>query len=260
MDVLVLGSGTSTGVPLPGCSCEVCTSSDPKDRRNRTSILIQTDSGKNILIDTSPDLRQQSLQFGIKKIDAVIYTHAHADHILGLEDLRPFNFVHRYTIPIFATEATAKGLVKSFDYIFNPDPDYEGGLLAQVSLNTINPTDSFEVEGLSVKPIPLFHGKMLVLGFRIGNFAYCTDCNQIPDSSIQALQGVETIIIDALRFERNGKHGTHFTVEETLQQLKLIKPKQAYLTHMTHSVSHERDSALLPEGVAFAFDGLRFKI
>lgn len=260
MEVLVLGSGTSTGVPLPGCACEVCTSSDPKDYRNRTSILIQTDHGKNILIDTSPDLRQQALTFKIRKIDAVIYTHSHADHILGLEDLRPFNFVHRNSIPIYATENTTSGLKRCFDYIFNPDPDYEGGLLAQVSLTTITEKDAFVVEGVKVQPIPLYHGKMLVLGFRIGNFAYCTDCNQIPESSIEALKGVDTLIIDALRFNKHGKHGTHFTIEESIEEIKKINPKQAYLTHMTHLISHSRDSALLPAGVAFAYDGLKFEI
>ena len=260
MKIIVLGSGTSTGVPLPGCPCEVCNSSDPKDKRNRTSIFVETDQGTSILVDTSPDLRHQSLAYGVKKIDAVLYTHAHADHILGLEDLRAFNFVSKKSIPLFATEESTAGLKRCFGYVFHPDPNYMGGLLPQVTITTIKPFVPFTAAQTVITPIPLLHGNMEVLGFRIGNFAYCTDCNEIPETSMNALQGLEVLILDGLRFESSGRHKTHFMIEDSIKTIIKLAPKQAYLTHMTHSVSHERDSKHLPSGVEFAYDGLEISV
>lgn len=252
----MLGSGTSTGVPLPGCSCETCNSNDPRDVRNRTSAAIILDSGETILIDTSPDLRHQVRQFGIKRVDSVVYTHFHADHILGFEDLRPFNFISKKSIPIFLTIETQKELSRFYSYIFEPNPDYEGGLLTSVEKNFFTLGDSFEVIGIRFESFLLKHGSLNVSGFRIGNLGYCTDCNFIPDESIKILKGVDFLFLDALRWSKDGSHKTHFSVEQAINISQKIGAKQTYFIHMTHSILHERDSKLLPEGINFAHDGL----
>lgn len=256
MEALVLGCGTSTGVPLPGCPCEVCQSINPKDRRFKSSLLIKH-HGKNILIDTSTDLRHQALSHNIKSIQAVIYTHSHADHILGLEDLRAFNFTGSSIIPLYGTQKTFTDLERCFHYIFEPTQEYKGGLLAQISKNIITSTEEFIVEGIPITPILLYHGEMEVLGFRVNDFAYCTDCNKIPESSLEKMKNLETLIIDGLRFE---PHFTHFTIGEALNVIEFLKPKKAYLTHMSHTILYDRDSKKLPENVFFSYDGLHIPI
>lgn len=260
MKLTVLGSGTSTGVPLPGCPCETCNSSDPKDLRNRTSSAIFLDSGETILIDTSPDLRHQVRQFGIKRVDSVVFTHYHADHILGFEDLRPFNFISKKAIPIYLTKETEKELSRFYSYIFEPSPSYEGGLLAKVENNLFNLGDEFEVLGIKFQSLKLKHGSMDVSGFRIGDLAYCTDCNFIPEETLDQLKGVKTLILDALRWAKDGSHKTHFSVEQAIEVSQKIGAKKTFLTHMTHSILHERDSKLLPEGIFFAYDGLTLSL
>jgi len=252
MEALVLGCGTSTGVPLPGCGCEVCTSNDPKDKRHKSSLLIRN-QGKNILIDTSTDLRHQALLYKINTIQAVIYTHSHADHILGLEDLRSFNFTGTSTVPLYGTQKTFSDLERCFHYIFSPSENYKGGQLAQVSKQYISHESEFVIEGIVFTPIQLFHAEMEVLGFRINNFAYCTDCNFIPKESLNKLSGLDTLIIDGLRFE---PHSTHFTIHEAIEIINILKPKRAYLTHMSHSILYDRDRMKLPENIFFSYDGL----
>lgn len=260
MRFLILGSGTSTGVPLPGCKCETCNSTDPKDSRNRTSAALILDSGQTILIDTSPDLRHQVKAFGIKTVDAVVYTHYHADHILGFEDLRPFNFLSKKAIPIFATQETLSELSRFFSYVFSPSPEYEGGLLTQVVSNSFNFESEFQVIGVRVIPLRLLHGSMIVAGFRIGDLAYCTDCNSVPDETLKKLKGVKTLILDALRWTKDGSHKTHFSVEQAIEVAREVGAERTYLTHMTHSILHERDSKMLPPGISFAYDGLEIAI
>jgi phosphoribosyl 1,2-cyclic phosphate phosphodiesterase len=266
----VLGCGTSTGVPLPGCRCEVCLSTNPRNKRSRCSGVLKFSSDRDlngaplnesverrILIDASTDLRSQALTFDLRRVDAVIFTHAHADHILGVEDLRAFNFVQRQQIPCFASLATNAELRRFYSYIFSPSPDYEGGGLAQLSLTDIVAGRSFSLFGVEILPFELFHGRMPVFGFRIGDFAYATDCSRIPTESVAHLQALQTLILDGLRYEA---HPTHFTIPQACEVAAGLKVKQTYLTHMTHTVNYLEVSPKLPNGIALAHDGLEFAV
>ena len=278
MRITVLGCGTSTGVPVPGCSCEACSSTDPLNQRLRVSVLIEVqkrdlapsneDSAAHspteqesvvsrILIDTSTDLRQQALRYQIPRIDAVLYTHTHADHIFGLDDLRSYNFTTKMVIPLYATPLAQSELRRMFQYVFSPDPNYKGAPPPQVSLNNIEPYCSLNVAGVDVLPLALFHGPEPIVGFRIGKFAYLTDCSQIPDRTFAALDGLELLIIDGLRYR---KHPTHFTIEEAVAEVEKIKPKQAFLTHLSHDVEYHsanrRIAELTKQAVQVAYDGL----
>lgn len=255
MKLTILGSGTSTGVPVPACKCEVCTSSDPRDKRMRTSAYISTDEGQGILIDTSPDLRTQALTYNIERVDAVLLTHAHADHIMGLDDVRGYNFVKKGPIPLYGSEESLSELRRIFKYIFSNE-EYEGGLLPKITLLEINGGKPFIAAGVNITPLPLLHGRMNVLGFRIGSFAYATDCNVITDEAKKLLEGVTTIVLDGLRYE---PHNTHFTIPQAIEVSKSLGIQNVFLTHMTHSISYKRDSAKLPEGVQFAYDGLEIE-
>lgn len=257
MRVRILGCGTSTGVPIPGCKCEVCSSDDPRNKRLRTSALIEMGSDFSVLIDSSTDLRQQALKWGVRRVDSVLYTHAHADHILGIDDLRAFNFVLRKDIPCFGEEATLEHLRQMFSYIFSPDPAYQGGLLPKLSLHPIRPYEALQLGGNQIMPIRLMHGELPVLGFRIGDFAYATDCNSIPSESITMLQNLDTLVLDGLRFE---PHSTHFTIPDAVQMAKELGAKKTYLTHMTHSIDYQRTQAELPPGIELAYDGLIIEI
>jgi len=254
----ILGSGTSSGVPMPGCDCLVCRSEHPGNHRLRTSALIEID-GLNILIDASTDLRQQALKFGIKRIDAVLFTHSHADHILGLDDLRSFNFVQRESIPCYGTEKTLLDLKRCFHYVFDPDPLYKGGALPQLVLHTINEHGPLAIRGrdLSLSTFPLRHGEGKVSGFRVNNLAYATDCSDIPEKSRESLQGLEYLILDGLRFR---EHSTHFTIPKAIDVAREIGAKKTYLIHTSHEVDYVAVSKELPEGIELAYDGLTLPI
>jgi phosphoribosyl 1,2-cyclic phosphate phosphodiesterase len=252
--VIVLGSGTSHGVPVIGCDCVVCRSSDPRDRRLRPSIFIDVAGGPGILVDTSPDFRQQALTHRLGRIDAILYTHAHADHILGMDDVRRFNTMQGERIPAWADATTWEVLGRTFYYVFDGVPRLGGGI-PLIDRHEI--TGPFHVGPVRIVPVPLWHGRLPILGFRLGDFAYLTDCSRIPDESWPLLAGLETLVLDALRDE---PHDTHFTVAEALAVVERLAPRRTFLTHMTHDLGHAATSARLPAGVDLAYDGLVFDI
>jgi len=248
--VTFLGSGTSHGVPMIGCTCAVCQSTDPRDRRSRPSVHITVEDGPAILIDTSTDLRHQALAQRISRIDAILFTHSHADHIMGLDDVRRFNVMQGGDIPAYADERTADDLRRTFSYIFNP-PSEKGGGVPQLALATI--AGRFNVGGVGIQPVPIFHGKRPILGYRLGNFAYLTDCSRLPDEAWPLLTDLDVLVLNALRHR---PHPTHFTVAEALEVVDRVKPRQTYLTHICHDLPHAATNASLPAGVELAYDGL----
>jgi phosphoribosyl 1,2-cyclic phosphate phosphodiesterase len=248
----VLGSGTSMGVPTIGCDCRVCRSRDPRDKRLRPSILL-TYSGHTVLIDTTPDFREQAIREGIMRLDAVLYTHAHADHILGLDDLRPLSF-HRPDgrIPLFAHKHTANVIRHVFRYIF--DSDYKYGNLAQVEMHHIE--GPLELFGATFEPVPILHGDAEIFGFRFGEAAYLTDFSQIPDDSMKKLQNLDILFLDALRYK---PHPTHSTVENSLRIVECLRPRRAFFTHICHDLPHEETNAKFPPHVRLSHDGLKLE-
>ena len=247
----VLGSGTSMGVPTLGCTCRVCTSSDPHDQRTRPSILVEY-GGHSILIDTTPDFRTQAIRAGINHLDAVIYTHSHADHIMGLDDVRPLSFRRPEKIPLFAHPETTAQLESVFRYVFDPDPDYD--TLPRVELRRIN--GDLELYGAHFVPIKLLHGKAEIHGYRFGQAAYLTDFSEIPTSSMQQLRGLDILFLDALRHR---PHPTHSNVENSLRLVQALKPKRAFFTHISHDLGHAETNASLPSHVRLAHDGLKLE-
>jgi phosphoribosyl 1,2-cyclic phosphate phosphodiesterase len=237
-----------------GCTCAVCQSADPRDRRTRPSIFVDVADGPKILVDTSTDLRQQALTHGVTHVDAILFTHSHADHVMGLDDSRRFSQMTKSAIPCFADAATVASIKKTFYYAFDPATE-KGGGLPQIDLRTID--GRFAVAGVGVQPIPLMHGSRQILGFRFGDFAYLTDTNFIPDAAWPLLEGVRTIVLDALRHR---PHPTHFTVAEALTAVERMKPQQTYLTHICHDLPHVATNQSLPAGVELAYDGLTFEI
>ena len=264
--VTVLGSGTSHGVPSIGCDCAVCRSTDPRDRRTRPSILIELQSRaatpfaasvRSILVDTSTDLREQALANDIRRVDAILFTHSHADHVFGLDDVRRYNQIQRGAIACYADADTAASLRHIFSYVFNP-PAQIGGGIPQLTLFTI--AGPLSLGGVEVVPVPLFHGRLPVLGFRIGAFAYLTDCNRIPEDSWRLLTengGVRTVILDALRHR---PHSTHFSVGEAVDVVTRLGATRAYFTHICHDLGHAATCAQLPAGMELAYDGLVLEI
>jgi phosphoribosyl 1,2-cyclic phosphate phosphodiesterase len=251
MKVTILGSGTSTGVPMVGCNCRGCSSGDSRDKRTRASLLIQH-SGRTILIDASTDLRFQALREGIERIDAVLFTHSHADHVNGIDDLRGFHFLHKEIIPCYGSRTTLDTLLTGFRYIFH---EHEGS--GYTPLLHVNEVDGvFELFGLSIVPIPLEHGRTTALGFRLGNFAYLTDCSGISPSSLALLEGLDVLVIDGLRWN---PHPFHFNIETVIAATSPLKPVRTVLTHLTHDVLYT-DGVRLPSGYEFAYDGMVFDI
>jgi phosphoribosyl 1,2-cyclic phosphate phosphodiesterase len=252
--VTVLGSGTSHGVPMIGCGCAVCTSADPRDKRTRPSIYVDVEDGPKILVDTSTDLRMQALTHGVTAVDAILFTHSHADHVMGLDDSRRFSQMQKRPIPCYADAPTCEGLRRTFYYAFDPVTE-KGGGLPQIALHTI--AGPFNIGGVGIQPVPLMHGSRPILGFRFGNFAYLTDCNLVPEASWALLDGIDTLILDALRHR---PHPTHFTVAEALTVVERMKPQRAYFTHICHDMLHAETNAALPPSVELAYDGLRLTI
>lgn len=253
MKITFLGTGTSQGIPLIGCDCRVCTSKDTKDKRLRTSVFIEY-HGTHIVIDTGPDFRQQMLRENIRKVDAVLFTHEHKDHIAGLDDVRAFNFIHQMVMPVYATERVQSAIKREFAYIF-ADEKYPG--IPQIELKTIA-NQTFDVNGIKVIPIEVMHHKMSVKAFRIGNFTYITDANFISEAEKEKIKGSEIIVINALR---KNHHISHFTFEEAIELMEELKPKKAFFTHISHQLgTHEEVSLELPNFIQLAYDGLRIEL
>jgi phosphoribosyl 1,2-cyclic phosphate phosphodiesterase len=237
------------GVPTLGCDCRVCTSTDPRDRRTRPSIAI-TWNGHRALIDTGPDFRTQALREGIDSVDAVFYTHSHADHVLGLDDLRPLSFRHKSKIPLYADDAAATVIERIFDYTFDPGSRY--ATKARVVMHRLE--GSVEIEGAVFQRVPLTHGRIEVAGFRFGNAAYLTDMNDIPDRSMPLLENLDVVIMDALR---KTPHPSHATLDQALKFVDRLQPRRAFFTHMSHELLHAETNNELPPHVQLAYDGLR---
>lgn len=250
LKITVLGSGTSTGIPVIGCRCAVCLSDHPHNQRTRCSALLSY--GKyNILIDTSTDLRQQVLREDIRHIDAVFYTHSHADHVHGIDDLRGFNLRSKLPIPLYGSEQTLATIRNSFRYIF--DKSEPVSYIPRLELHPLN--HAVKLFGLEMIPIPMRHGRLQVYGYRCGPFAYLTDCNAIPASSLSLLEGLELLILDGLRFTR---HNTHFNIPQAIKMAQKINAKQTLLTHLSHEIDHPIHDQELPEGINLAYDGQLF--
>jgi len=257
MRITMLGCGSSAGSPLIGCSCAVCTSNNPRNNRTRVSLLIEN-NGKNLLVDSSPDLRQQALREKITRIDAVLYTHDHADHTNGIDELRSFNYLAGDAIPVYGDGDTLKTIEKRFNYAFLPKPDnlwYRPCLVPHAVVD--KGVGSFPLFGEEIRYFELGHSKSKTYGYRIGNFAYCTDCDAIPDESFEALEGIEVWIVDCLRMEPSYSHAH---LDLTLSWIARAKPKRAILTHMSHDLDYETLKASLPEGVEPGYDGLQFEL
>ena len=252
--VTFLGTGTSHGVPMIGCECTTCRSSDPHDVRLRPSIVIHVDEGPAILVDTSTDLRQQALTHRLTRVDAILFTHSHADHVMGMDEVRRFNVLQKSAIRAFADAHTADDLKRTFSYAFAP-PGQKGGGVPQVELTLID--GPFAVDGIAVTPVPILHGQRPILGFRLGRFAYLTDCSAIPDASWALLDDLDVLVIDALRHR---PHPTHFSVSEALDVVSRLKPRQTYFTHICHDLPHAATNATLPSGVELAYDGLIVRV
>lgn len=287
IELLFLGTGTSAGVPMIGCECETCTSTDARDSRTRCSVVVSYRTGQNagreavaepredqhsperpaaaplaperleevaltrVLVDTAPELRMQAVANRVRRIDAIVYTHAHADHLMGLDDVRRFNTLKRGPLDVWADETTHAILEQIFRYAFRePDPE---STLYRPHLNSRLIQGPFAIGGRRWTPIRLIHGNRPVLGFRVGNLAYCTDVSEIPAESMELLGGLEILVLDALQHR---KHPTHFTIAEALEVVAKLKPRRTYFTHMSHNVLHARDSGSLPANVFFAYDGL----
>jgi phosphoribosyl 1,2-cyclic phosphate phosphodiesterase len=237
-----------------GCDCAVCKSPDPRDRRLRPSIFLTFDDGLRVLVDTTPDLRTQALEHDLRHIDAILFTHSHADHIMGLDDVRRYNWLNRSPMPLYADQRTARDLRRTFAYVWDPDAP-KGGGLPDLRLWTI--TGPFCLGRQEVLPVPIWHGPWQILGFRFGRFAYLTDCNGVPESSLELLRDLDVVVLDALRLR---PHPTHFTLEEAVAMATTIGARQTFFTHVAHELGHEVTCAGLPAGMALAHDGLRLDL
>jgi len=252
LKITVLGSGTSVGVPAIGCACDVCTSTDPRDNRLRPSILVSYD-GRNVLIDTTPDLRTQALRARITRLDAVLFTHSHADHVMGLDDIRPFNFRQRERIPLHAAPETMAALHRCFPYVFD-------GVRKQTNTPQVEERiieGPFDLFGVEFTPVPILHGSQTIHGFRFGTAAYLTDHSDIPESSIDLLHSLDVLFLDALRYK---PHPTHSTVDRSIQTVARLNPRRAFFTHICHDLKHERAESLLPPNIRLAYDGLEIAV
>ncbi len=250
MQLTMLGVGSSAGTPVVGCQCATCLSDNPKNKRLRCSAAINTDNGEVILVDTGPDLRAQALRAGLNRADAVLYTHTHADHLHGIDDLRAFCQVQKKQIPLYGKPDAMQHIQAKFGYAIREAGDFWD--LPVLSLNPI--TDPFEVLGIKITPIPVRHGHSDILGYRIGNLAYLTDVSDIPETSLALLHGLEVLMLDCLRYQ---PHYTHINVEQSIAYAGLINAQNSYFIHMTHDLEYEKLSAELPDDMYVAYDGLK---
>lgn len=250
MKITFLGTGTSHGVPMIGCRCRVCSSDDPRDKRSRPSVWIQAAGELSLLIDTSPDLRSQALTFGIDRVDAILYTHSHADHVLGFDEVRRFNALQRGPIQGYGDQATLDDLRRMFPYAFE-DPPPMGGGVPQLETHVIN--GPFHVGSVECIPVPIKHGAREILGFRVEGFAYLTDCSEIPSQSWPLLRDVEVLVLSALRHR---PHPTHMTLAAAIETAERVAARRTLFTHMCHDLGHAETSATLPAGMELAYDGL----
>lgn len=251
--ITVLGSGTSVGVPTVGCHCAVCKSADPRDKRLRPSILVSYE-GHRVLIDATPDFRTQALRIDLDRLDAVVFTHSHADHIMGLDDVRPYNFRQKGQIPIYAAADTMAAIHRCFLYIF--DGAKKESNVPQLECHVID-GKAFDLFGLEFLPIPVLHGSASIYGFRFGSAAYLTDHSDIPESSMGCLRGLDVLFLDALRHK---PHPTHSTVERSMKTAEMLAPRRVFFTHISHDLPHERTESLLPAHVRLAYDGLELLV
>jgi phosphoribosyl 1,2-cyclic phosphate phosphodiesterase len=251
--MVLLGTGTSVGVPMIGCGCEVCQSSDPKDQRTRTSAILGLPEG-NLLIDTSPDLRQQLLRERIGVVHAVAYTHEHADHVMGLDDLRLFPFYIGGPVPLYCEESVESRIRLAFDYAFREEEPTHDGAVPRLTFHRID-HQPFEVLGARITPLRLLHGpRFSVLGFRVGNVAYCTDASEIPELSLAKLQGLDVLVLDALRHK---PHITHLSLEQAIGIAQQLQPQRTIFIHMSHDLGYAATNAALPAGMELGWDGMR---
>ncbi len=277
LTVTLLGTGTSAGIPMIGCACDVCTSADPRDKRDRTAAMVRyTDpaplppkpgdevppnprrsSPRTILIDTSPDLRHQMLRAAVSAIDAVVFTHNHADHVFGLDDLRRFNAVMQRPIDIYAEPAMIDWLHHTFAYIFQSHRNVNASFVASLIPHPVHPSKPTTIAGLPWTPLRLMHGKIPIVGYRVGRFAYCTDCSAIPPETWPLLADLDVLVIDALRYRH---HPTHMTVDQALAVIDQVKPRRAFLTHIAHEIKHADLEPRLPQNVQLGFDGLTIEV
>lgn len=276
MKITILGSGTSSGIPVIACSCTVCTSANQKNKRLRSSILIELSEEETgakhpyfILVDAGPDFRMQALTHKIPRIDMMLCTHSHADHIYGIDDIRMYNFKQKTSIPVYADQDTSKALKRIFTYCFDPDPGYEGGGVPKLILNTVepqtapinDPSRKIHAEGFIIQPLRVFHGKYPILGFKLGDFAYLTDCSYIPEETITALKGVKYLILDGLRYR---PHKTHFTIPQAMSFALEQGFQKTFLTHISHEIEHDLVNntieTLSTGRVSLAYDGLILEV
>jgi len=252
LKITVLGSGTSVGVPTPGCHCRVCQSSDPRDNRLRPSVLLSY-GGYNVVIDTTPDFRTQVLRARLDRLDAVLFTHSHADHLMGLDDVRPFNFRQGTHIPVFADTETLSAIQRCFPYIFRCEERQSS--VPQLEIHTLN--GPFELFGREFLPVRLLHGRSSIFGFRFGSAAYLTDHSEIPAESMDRLRGLDVLFLGALRHK---PHPTHSTVEHSIRTVEQLAPRRAFFTHISHDLPHRETENALPPHIRLAYDGLEITV
>jgi phosphoribosyl 1,2-cyclic phosphate phosphodiesterase len=250
LNITFLGTGTSHGVPMIGCDCATCRSPDLRDRRLRTSVLIGTDDGGQLLVDAGPDLRMQALTHDVRRVDAILFTHGHADHILGLDEVRRFNALQGQSMACYGDAHTIDDIRRTFSYIFDATTPAAGGLPQIETFSVLGP---FCIGRQEVRPVPVMHGRRPILGYRLGGFAYLTDCSAIPDTSWALLEGLDVLVLDALRVR---PHPTHFSLGEAIEATRRIAPRRALFTHICHDLAHAATSARLPAGIELAYDGL----
>lgn len=255
MTITILGSGTSTGIPTLSCQCSTCISDDPRDKRLRSSVHIQNED-TSIVIDTSADFRQQLIRESVNSLDAVLYTHHHFDHIGGFDDLRGFNYSQRRPMPIYLSKITLSHLKKTFSYAFGECSQLGGGI-PEIEINIIRPYEPFQIGSLLIEPVALLHGEMEVFGFKVGNFAYCTDTNHIPDETKKKIAGSRLLILDALRPQ---PHSTHFHLEQSIREAQQLNCEMTYFTHIAHQTKHSEVEKLLPDRIELAYDGMKIEL